>query len=505
MSAAAGGLLAVNARDPEEVRVARIAEGRIQDLRWARADRATQVGNLYLAEVRQVEPGLDAAFVDYGGGRSGFLHLGNVHPGYADREADPFTIASSPAAAAAVLAGEEPGTEEPPPSGIASLLQPGRRLLVQVLRDPVRGKGATLTTFVSLAGRLLVLMPSLGRVGVSRRIGDEAERRRLRDSVAASGAPQGLGVIARTAAAGARRRDLQRDLDHLLETWRRVGEEVAKASTPGPVWTELAPEVRAVRDLGAGPDDRILVDSAAAAERIGSFLSAYLPEGCPRIEVHDRRRPLFESLDIERDYQLLFRPRVPVGNGASIVIHETEALTAIDVNSGRIDKGSLELTALEANKLAAAEIARQIRLRDLGGILVVDFIDMTEAAHRREVESWFRGCLKADRARYKAGRLGAFGLMALTRRRLGTGLPRASETPCPDCGGSGTRIQHRAGALRALRRLRALEAGRPWRLRAHPGVVAELRAHHGAALAGLPVALSLEADPALPPGDPVLK
>ncbi len=510
-------VLAVNTRDAEEVRVALLVDGRIQDLRWAQPERASQVGNLYLGVVRQVEPGLDAAFVDFGSGRSGFLHVGNVHPAYGEADADPFAVANQ-ATAAAAAAGEVGGANgnhghngangaavAAPPARIGDSLRVGQRVLVQVVRDPVRGKGATLTTFVSLAGRLLVLMPSLGRIGVSRRIQDEKERQRLRSSVEACAPPNGAGLIARTAAAGAPKRALQRDLEHVRRQWASVEQACAGAEEPTLLLAELSPSVRAVRDLMAGGVDRLMVDAAEAAEELKQFLADYLPRHQPEIELYRKQRPLFEALDIERDYQLLFRPRVPVGTGASIVIHETEALTAIDVNSGRIDEGSLEATALAANRLAAVEIARQIRLRDLGGILVVDFIDMTQAANRREVESLFRQELRADRARFKAGRLGSFGLMSLTRRRLGTGLPRATELPCAHCGGSGSAVQHRAGALRVLRRLRALGPERPWKLRAHPGVVGYLQRHHQEALEALGFALEMEQDPVLAPGELTLK
>ncbi len=505
MSESPDRVLAVNVRDAEEVRVALVVDGRLEDLRWAQPERASKVGNLYLGVVRQVEPGLDAAFVDFGGNRAGFLHVGNVHPGYADADADPVRVAGSPTPAAEAAAGEEPPKAAPGPARIGDVLRVGQRVLVQVVRDPVRGKGATLTTFVSLAGRLLVLMPSLGRIGVSRRIQDDAERKRLRSSVEACDPPEGCGLIARTAAAGSPKRDLQRDLEHVLRQWAAVEEAGAGAEEPKLLLAELSPAVRAVRDLVGGGVSRVVVDTAEAAAEIEAFLTDYLPRHRPEVEVHRKTRPLFEVLDVERDYQLLFRPRVPVGSGASIVIHETEALTAIDVNSGRIDAGSLEATALAANKLAAVEISRQIRLRDLGGILVVDFIDMTQSAHRREVESLFRQELRADRARFKAGRLGSFGLMSLTRRRQGTGLPRATEMPCAHCSGSGTAGQHRSGALRALRRLRAVGVERPWRLRAHPGVVDHLRRHHAEALEALPFPVELEGDPALAPGDLALK
>ncbi len=509
MSETPHSTLLVNARDPEEVRVAQLQDGRLEEIRWARPDHATLVGNLYLGIVRQIESGLDAVFVDFGDRRAGFLHLGNVHPGLAAADADPFAVASSPDSAALAQAGsavegEVPSPPDHPPAGIADRLRTGQRILVQVLRDPVRGKGATLSTFLSLPGRLLVLMPSLGRIGVSRRIQDESERQRLRDSVAACCPPEGLGLIARTAAAGCPRRELQRDLEHLQKRWRELGEAAARAEAPGLLLPELSPAVRAVRDLLRPDITEIHVDEEDTATELQEFLAGYLPEPRPRVRLYRRSRPLFEAMDVERDYQLLFRPRIPFGPGGSLVIHETEALTAVDVNSGRIDGGSLEMTAYETNLLAVPEIARQLRLRDLGGIVVVDFIDMVKAEHRKAVESAFRKALRADRARHKLGRLGSFGLLALTRRRQGTGLPRATEAACPACQGSGTQAFHRAGALRALRRLRASTSTRPQRLRVHPGVAAALD-RHSEALEKLPFSVQIVPDAQLASGDLVLK
>ncbi|TAH34975.1 MAG: Rne/Rng family ribonuclease [Planctomycetota bacterium] len=518
---AAERLLAVNARDPEEIRVA-LAEGaRLLDLRWARPDRETRVGDLCLGVVKQVEPGLDAAFVDFGDRRSGFLHVGNVHPGYRDPGADPFAVAASATDAAEAVVGAQDAGEagaaagatagaaagaSPDPGArgnIAELLAPRQRLLVQVLRDPARGKGATLTTYVALAGRLLVLMPSLGRAGVSRRIEDAEERERLRALLSPAAEREQLGLIVRTAAVGAGAEELARDWEHLLWRWRAAGAAGACAGGPGLLLAEESAAVRAVRDLYSGAVARVIADDAAVARDLEQFLVRYRREGAAAVEHYSQSRPLFEALDLERDFQLLFRDRVPLPGGGSIVVHETEALTAIDVNSGRIDQGSLEETARETNRRAAAEIARQVRLRDLGGIVVVDFIDMRSPAYRKELEAEFQAALRADRARVKLGRLGSFGLLPLTRRRQGTGLPRPSERACHHCGGSGNLAAQHAGALRVLRRLRAAPA--PGRVRVHPGVAEILRGEHAPALAALGPGHELLADPQVPSGEPVFE
>jgi ribonuclease E len=518
--------LAVNQRDPEEVRVALHEGSTLVDLRWARVDRPTKVGNIYLATVRQVEPGLDAAFVDFGDRRAGFLHRGNVHPAYADPDLDPITVAGRPSRQAALLAddgggedvdpnaeldehdggaelGEETAEYEPP--RIEDLLRPGQEILVQVLRDPVRGKGATLTTILSLPGRHVVLVPSLGKIGVSRRIDDLDQRAALRQLLEEQLAERKLGAIVRTAAAVADTEDILSDLAPLREAWDHISQRAGQVESPSPLFEEAGPATRAVREL-LGPEvERIVVDGEAAAVAIEGILERYLPGHSLSVERYDARRPLFELLGLERDWQLLFRPRVPVGAGASIVIHETEALTAIDVNSGRVDKGTLEDTALEANRLAAEEMARQIRLRDIGGIIVADFIDMQQLENRRQIESAVREALKRDRARLKVGRMSSFGLLAMTRRRQGAGLPRSSDAQCSHCSGAGHIGHHHAGALRLLRRLRALDGGRTYRIRLHPGVEEALKRHYANACEELELDLIFEADGQVPSGEPVVE
>jgi ribonuclease E len=516
--------LAVNQRDPEEVRVALHEGSTLLDLRWARVDRPTKVGNIYLATVRQVEPGLDAAFVDFGDRRAGFLHRGNVHPAYADPDLDPVTVAGRPSRQAALLADDGSAEDVAPdrelaevdaelveeaaecePPRIEDLLRPGQEILVQVLRDPVRGKGATLTTILSLPGRHVVLVPSLGKIGVSRRIDDLGQRAALRHLLEGQLADRKLGAIVRTAAAVADAEDILSDLAPLREAWDHISQRAGEAESPAPLFEEAGPATRAVREL-LGPEvERIVVDGEAAAVSIEGILARYLPGHSLSVERYDARRPLFELLGLERDWQLLFRPRVPVGAGASIVIHETEALTAIDVNSGRVDKGTLEDTAFEANRLAAEEMARQIRLRDIGGIIVADFIDMQQLENRRQIESAVREALKRDRARLKVGRMSSFGLLAMTRRRQGAGLPRASDSQCPHCGGAGHIGHHHAGALRLLRRLRALDGGRTYRIRLHPGVEEALQRHYAGAREELDLDLIFEADGQVPSGEPVVE
>lgn len=531
----AGRTLVVNARDPEEIRIGLVEAGQMLDLRCAQPERGSVVGNIYLGMVRKVEEGLDAAFVDFGDRRAGFLHVGNVHPACADPDLSAVDVAATPITRQrdpedgedgeqekeAESSSEAPNLEpsstphdvcegpdatpdpEPGPS-IAKLLQVGRPVLVQVLRDPVRGKGATLTMHLSLAGFCLVWMPTLGRIGVSRRIEEAEERQRLRETLLTLGDGEELPVIARTAASGQPKRVLAHDLKRLQERWNTIYRDFAKAKPPVLALAEETTAVRACRELFHGDVTEILCDDPATSDALQHFLSEKGAEERVKLTRYEDSRPLFESLQLEAPFQQLFRSRVPIGRGASIVIHETEALTAIDVNSGRTDGDSLEETALETNLMAAKEVARQARLRDLGGIMVVDFIDMAESAHRREVERCLRESLREDRARMKSGRLGSFGLMAFTRRRLGTGPARASESMCRGCGGSGNTAHHKAGALRILRRLRALEQPSRVRIRAQPGVVHHWK-HLSGSMEGLNHNLELVEDPQVPSGDSVVE
>jgi len=538
-----GKTLVVNASDAEEIRIALAEDQEMVDLRCAQTERESVVGNVYLAIVRKVQDGLDAAFLDFGDKRDGFLHVGNVHPACRDPELSAVEVASTrirkpsyevsteaPEAddVATVDSNAEPGSElelepgeevaclpeseheaqaEPQPEvqpSIGALLQPGRAVFVQVLRDPVRGKGATLTMHLSLAGFCLVWMPTMGRIGVSRRIEDTEERDRLRDTLLELGDGVELPVIARTAAMGQSRKVLERDLRRLQERWNTITRDFAKAKPPCLALAEESTAVRACRELFHGGVEEIICDDPTTAKALQHFLMEKGADERVKLTAHAPGSALFEAQGLEARFQSLFRSRVPIGSGASIVIHETEALVAIDVNSGRSGTGSLEETALATNLMAAKEVARQVRLRDLGGILVVDFIDMAEAANRHKVEQTLRGFLQEDRARMKTGRLGSFGLMTFTRRRLGTGPAKGTESMCRGCGGSGNVAHHKAGALRILRKLRAMEMPSKLRVRAQPGVVQQWKRMHQP-LAGLDHQVEMVEDSQVSSGDSVIE
>jgi ribonuclease E len=525
-------MLVVNARDPEEVRIALLDQGKICDLRSGRPDAGSMVGNVYLGVVKQVEDSLDAAFVDFGDRRAGFLHVGNVHPAYQDASVDAMTAATTVIEREVPMSGEDPEAavdadadvdsdtdvghdadvdadssleaETAAPARISDLLEVGRAVVVQVVRDPVRGKGATLSTIISLAGFGLVWMPSLGRIGVSRRIEETEERERLREVLTDLGAGEGLPVIARTAAAGEPKRVLQADMTRIQKRIKSMTKTASAAQPPVMLVEEETIVMRAIRELFHAGIESICCDEQESFKAIAEFLERKGASNRVDLRLYEDEVPLFEQLALETDYQRLFRSRVPIGRGASIVIHPTEALTAVDVNSGRIEGTTLEETALQTNLLAVEEVANQVRLRDLGGIIVVDFIDMREPENRRQVEEAMREALRGDRARMKTGRIGSFGLFSFTRRRLGTGPGRAADAMCRSCGGSGNYAHHSAGALRVLRRLRALSGAWMVRIRAQEGVVHQLRRHQ-IALQGLPHKVEFVEDPQVPSGESVLE
>jgi ribonuclease E len=464
-----GRLLLINAAEAEETRAAVVADGRLEEYRSEPAAGEALVGNVYKGRVRNLEPAIGAAFVDLGVGRNGFLHV-------------------------SACAGGGPETR------IEDLLSLGDDVLVQVTRESIGAKGPMLTGDLSLPGRLLVLLPFSEGSGVSRRIGAEDDRSKLRDLVRDLEGKAGAALIARTAAADATRGELLRDLRQLRRVWRSVRAKAKARPAPALLYEEKDLVGRALRDLADREMEGIVVDTPEAHAQARDLLAAIQPELTDRLRLHEGREPLFHAHGIEAQVDLVHARTVPLPGGGSIVFDRTEALVAIDVNTGRTREEELEETALRTNLEAAEEIARQLRLRDLGGVIVVDFIDLREHAHGRRVERAFKEALARDRARVRAGRLGDFGIFALTRQRTGAGVaPRRS---CPRCGGRGEVAHPEAVALRVFRELRARAAGRgraPIRARVAPEVRDILERQRGGALKALseearrPV--GVEADP----------
>jgi ribonuclease E len=341
--------------------------------------------------------------------------------------------------------GDEPGrsgrfgrgrTQIKPP--IQEIFRRGDEVLVQVIKESIGTKGPTLSTYISIPGRYLVLMPGLSRVGVSRKIVDEGQRRKLRDIMLELNPPKGLGFIVRTAGLERTKRELARDLAYLLRLWKVILRRINKSRAPTPIYQESDMIIRTIRDIFNSEIDTIWIDEPAAFERAQDFLRVVMPRFVGRLKLYDEKVPLFHKYGIEDEIAKIQRRHVPLPEGGSIVIDQTEALVAIDVNSGNFRvEDDAEKTAYEMNLRAAREIARQLRLRDLGGVIVNDFIDMREERHRRGVERALREAIRRDRARTKVLRMSAFGLIEMTRQRIRPSLKRSIYEDCPHCAGAG--------------------------------------------------------------------
>ncbi|MCC7040403.1 MAG: Rne/Rng family ribonuclease [Burkholderiales bacterium] len=417
-----------NATQAEELRVAIVDGQRLVDLDIESATKEQRKSNIYKAVITRVEPSLEACFVDYGTDRHGFLPFKEIaHEYFRDR------------------GGDGKGR-------LQDQLKEGQELIVQVDKDERGNKGAALTTYISLAGRYLVLMPNNPRGGgVSRRVEGE-ERNELRDAIAGLDVPQGMSVIARTAGIGRSTEELQWDLNYLLQLWRAV--EDASKMQPGAylIYQESSLVIRAIRDYFHPDIGELLIDTEAIYEQAQQFMSHVMPANVNRVKLYKDDVPLFSRFQIEHQIETAYARQVPLPSGGAIVIDHTEALVAIDVNSARATKGGdIETTAFNTNLEAADEVARQLRLRDLGGLIVIDFIDMESAKNQREVENRLRDALRYDRARVQLGKISRFGLMELSRQRLRPALTEAAHAPCPRCHGIGHIRGTESTALHILR------------------------------------------------------
>ncbi len=509
--------LLLNTTDPEQARAALVRGMELEQLLVDLASRVSYLGNIYRGRLVNVEPSIGAAFVDFGAAKNGFLHTNDVLPAYGQpgfRTVDlPRAKAGAgegPEALRAVFEGdngEEGRPVERPP--IQQLLRRGQEVVVQVTKDGIGAKGSALTTYVSIPGRYLVLMPSLSRCGVSRKIADEKERRRLRKLLEALAPPPEVGFIIRTAGEGRTRRELEQDLGYLLRVWEAFHRRLSSGPTPSLLYEETDLVTRARRDLYTPEVREIVVDSPDVERRVREFLERYAPRASTEVKLHAAPVPLFHAYGVEVDFERTFARKVNLPSGGSIVFDQAEALVAIDVNSGRYRKESdLEETAYRTNLEAIPEIVRQMRLRDLGGQIVIDFIDMMQARHRREVERALREALRDDRARVRIGRIGPFGLIEMTRQRLGPGLKTAMYAPCLTCGGSGAVRTAETAAIQILREVQAAAArrrGGTIEVTVHPDVEQYLANVKRRALLDIEARLDrgilVLADRRLPPGE----
>ena len=398
--------------DPKGTQIAIVEDDAIVEHYVTRARDRSLVGNIYVGRVQNVLPGMEAAFVEIGAARNGVLYA---------RETG-------------VVA--EEGDELP---RIETVLRSGQSVLVQVTKDPMRSKGARLTALISLAGRHLVLVPGANSLGVSHRLGD-AERARLRE-LAAALRPEGHGLIVRTAAQGAGRSDLERDLSRLLETWSQIETEAARTKAPALVYQEPALETRVIRDLFNRDISCCVVDDPSLENRLRAYIRATTPDLDHRLELYDGELPIFEEYRVLEQIRKSLDRRVWLPSGGHIVIDRTEALTVIDVNTGKfVGRSSLEETVFRTNREAALETARQLRLRDIGGIIVIDFIDMEDAGNREELLRAFKEALESDRSRTQVFDMSPLGLVQMTRKNVSTGIVEAFSDPCPTCEGRGILI-----------------------------------------------------------------
>jgi len=442
----------INVLQPEESRIAIVEDGVLEELYVERNSLENYVGNIYKGRVVNIEPSIQAAFVDFGVGRNGFLHVSDVEFQYykhlvggdgelnddddddngdGDDAADPRRGRDKSRG----RVNERSARGKPP---IQEIFTRGSEVLVQVIKGGIGSKGPTLSTYISIPGRYLVLMPGLQRVGVSRKIADEDARKRLKRILRDLNPPEGLGFIIRTAGVDRSQADLQRDLNYLLRLWTVIVGRIKKFPAPVDIYEESDMIIRTIRDIYSTEIDAIWIDEPRAFERAREFMNIVLPRHVDTVKLYDGREPLFHQYDIEQEITRIQSRHVPLKGGGSIVIDQTEALVAIDVNSGnfRMDDDAEE-NAYQVNLRAAAEISRQIRLRDLGGVIVNDFIDMREERHRRGVERALHDAVRRDRARTKILRISPFGLIEMTRQRIRPSLRRSVYEDCPCCAGTG--------------------------------------------------------------------
>ena len=417
-----------NATQQEELRVAIVDGQKLIDIDIETAGREQRKGNIYKGVITRIEPSLEACFVNYGEERHGFLPFKEVARTYFK---DGIDVRNA---------------------SIKDALREGQEIIVQVEKEERGQKGAALTSFISLAGRYLVLMPNNPRGGgVSRRIEGE-DRQELREAMAQLEVPDGMSIIARTAGIGRDATELQWDLNYLMQLWKAIDEAAKGNSAPLLIYLESSLVIRAIRDYFQPDIGEILIDTDDIYEQAQAFMSVVMPDNLPRVKRYQDDVPLFSRFQIEHQIETAYSRTVPLPSGGAIVIDHTEALVSVDVNSARATRGSdIEETATRTNLEAADEIARQMRLRDLGGLIVIDFIDMESSKSQRDVENRLRDALRHDRARVQMGKISKFGLMELSRQRLRPALSEGSHVTCPRCNGTGHIRDTESSALQVLR------------------------------------------------------
>ncbi len=405
---------------PRETRVAIVENGLLQEVYVERANKRGLVGNIYKGRVSRVLPGMQAAFVDIGLDRTAFLHAADIHVEVGDE-----------AQAGDDVAGNKV---------ITALLHEGQELLVQVIKDPLGSKGARLTTHVTIPSRYVVFMPNESNIGISQRIVDEAERQRLKDLISnMEGKEISGGYIIRTAAEGATRTDLLEDIDFLHKLWASISQRAAEVSATEIVYEDLVLAMRILRDMPSERIGKVRIDSRENYQRVIEFVQKFIPELAKCIEHYPGERPIFDLYSVEDEIQRALDRKVQLKSGGHLFIDQTESMTTIDVNTGAfVGHRNLEETTFKTNLEAAQAISRQLRLRNLGGIIIIDFIDMIEQEHRDQVLRALEKALEADRVRSHISNVSSLGLVEMTRKRTRESLERTLCEPCISCNGSGT-------------------------------------------------------------------
>jgi len=425
----------------EECRIAITENGHLEELYHERASTSSHVGNIYTGRVTNVEASIQAAFIDFGLERNGFLHISDLHPMYfpGNSEDDNERVGK-----------KTPRRDRPP---IQQALKRGDKVLVQVLKEGIGTKGPTLTSYLSIPGRFLVMMPNMEKMGVSRKVEDDQARRDIRQVLNELNPPEGFGFIIRTAGIGRTKIELKRDLAYLHRLWKTIDTR-RKTTNVGELYTESDLIIRTIRDVYTSDIERIIVDHQGAAQRVRDFLHIITPRTGANVMVYSDSIPIFHRFDIESQIESINHRTVPLPSGGSLVIDSTEALVAIDVNSGKMrDHRDAETTAYKTNLEATDEICRQLRLRDLGGVVVNDLIDMRDLKYRRTIEQRFRDNLKNDRARTRILPISQFGILEMTRQRMRPSLTKSIYTDCPACSAEGMVKSTESVVLNVTRRL----------------------------------------------------
>ncbi|HEX2972901.1 MAG TPA: Rne/Rng family ribonuclease, partial [Tepidisphaeraceae bacterium] len=426
----------------EECRIALVQDRRLEELYVERTSATSHVGNIYKGRVTNVEPSIQAAFVDFGLGRNGFLHISDLMPTYFGGRCE--EVQES--------VGRKMARRDRPP--IQRCLHRGDEIIVQIIKEGIGTKGPTLSTYVSIPGRILVMMPGMSKLGVSRKIEDEEERRRLRQILDGLKPPKTAGFIIRTAGVSKSKTEIQRDLQYLTRLWQNIQKKIASGPGPMELYTEGDLVTRTVRDVFTSDIDHIVIDNKDVARRVKEFIKIALPRTRNKVDLYEEPIPLFHKYGIEKEIEKMYSRTVPLPGGGSLIIDATEAVVAIDVNSGKFrDHNDAEMTAFKTDLEAADEIPRQLRLRDLGGVIICDFIDLRYERHRRELEKRLHDNLHDDRAKTKMLRMSQFGIIEMTRQRMRPSLKRSIYCDCPSCKGAGLVKTPESMALDVMRRL----------------------------------------------------